>query len=136
MPPHDQFRYDGVDIDPVVGRRHLPLLDVDATPSSSATRSGPGGDWDDPAVQAAVRILFLLAGVSYYKTAAPRRSSTSASSRAPPSERAFLTRYYVEGLGEFAYRNGLDLRDLQVVGPDADARARRRRATTRCRGGR
>ena len=31
---------------------------------------GPGGDWDDPAVAAAVRILYLLAGVSYYKTTA------------------------------------------------------------------
>jgi len=31
---------------------------------------GPKGDWSAPAVDAAVRILFLLAGVSYYKTTA------------------------------------------------------------------
>jgi hypothetical protein len=66
-----------------------------------------------------VRILFLLAGVSYYKTsAAPVIDLGELASTA--EERAFLTRYYVEGLGEFAYRNGLDLRGVRVVGPDAD----------------
>ena len=39
------------------------------------------------------------------------------------AERAFLARYYVGGLGEFAYRNGLDLGGLRVVGPDAEGRA-------------
>ena len=34
------------------------------------------------------------------------------------AERAFLYRYYLHGLGEFAYRNGLDLEPLEVVGPD------------------
>ena len=31
----------------------------------------PGPRWDTPAAQAAARIVYLLAGVSYYKTAAP-----------------------------------------------------------------
>jgi hypothetical protein len=34
-------------------------------------------------------------------------------------ERAFLATYYVNGLGEFAYRNGIDLQGLSVIGPDA-----------------
>ena len=71
-----------------------------------------------------MRILYLLAGVSYYKTTA-----------APPIDLGYLDHhgggarlpagYYVDGLGEFAYRNGLDLRGLEVVGPDARRRARR-----------
>jgi hypothetical protein len=65
-----------------------------------------------------VRILFLMAGVSYYKaTAAPiidlgELVTTQA-------EREFLTGYYINGLGEFAYRNGLNLSALVVDGPDA-----------------
>ena len=117
MPPHDQFHYDGFDIDPsasVVTCRY-----------STATHSfserftfAPGGDWDDPSVRAAVRILFLLAGVSYYKTtAAPLIDLGELPTTL--AERAFLTGYYRNGLGEFAYRNGIDLRDLTVTGPDA-----------------
>ena len=34
------------------------------------------------------------------------------------TERAFLRSYYLDGLGEFAHRNGLDLTDLQIVGPE------------------
>ena len=37
--------------------------------------------------------------------------------------------YYLDGLGEFAHRNGLDLSDLQIVGP----RARRAAAPTALR---
>ncbi len=36
-------------------------------------------------------------------------------------ERDFLRAYYVNGLGEFAYRNGLDLRGLRLEGPEAAA---------------
>jgi hypothetical protein len=117
MSDHDQFRYDGVGVDPASGvvtcrystRQHA---------FTERYAFGPGGNWDNPAVQAAVRILFLLAGVSYYKTvAAPVVDLGEQPST--PAERAFLTRYYVGGLGEFAHRNGLDLRDLRVVGPDA-----------------
>jgi hypothetical protein len=39
------------------------------------------------------------------------------------AERAFLTEYYREGLGEFAYRNDIDLSALAVVGPEAAPRA-------------
>ena len=69
MPPPDRFRYDGFAIDPadsVVACRY-------STAGHSFTERFTfehGGDWDDPAVVAAVRILYLLAGVSYYKTSA------------------------------------------------------------------
>src|SRR5215471_18645285 len=91
MPPHDQFRYERVEVDPASGVVTCRY----ATGAHTFTERytfGPGGDWDDPAVRAAVRLLFLLAGVSYYKTtAAPvvdlgETESTSA-------ERTFLERF-------------------------------------------
>ncbi len=116
MSAHDQFRYDGVSVDPASGVVTCRYSTQDHAFAERYT-FGPEGDWDDPAVRAAVRILFLLAGVSYYKTvAAPVVDLGEQPST--PDERAFLTRYYVGGLAEFAYRNGLDLRDLRVEGPD------------------
>jgi hypothetical protein len=118
MPPHDQFCYDSVDVDPASGGVTFRYSTSGGTFTERYT-FGPGGDWDRPAVQAAVRILFLLAGVSYYKTtAAPVIDLGELPSTA--AERDFLTRYFVDGLGEFAYRNGLDLRGVRVVGPDRD----------------
>jgi UDP-N-acetyl-alpha-D-muramoyl-L-alanyl-L-glutamate epimerase len=117
MPPPDQFRYDGFVID--ADRSEVTCTYATATHAFvERFRFGPGGDWDDPAARAAVRILFLLAGVSYYKTtAAPVIDLGDLPTTA--AERAFLTGYYVHGLGEFAYRNGIDLRGLSVTGPDA-----------------
>ena len=69
MPPPDRFRYDGYAIDPadsVVVCRYA----TDAHVFTERFAFEHGGDWDDPAVVAAVRILYLLAGVSYYKTSA------------------------------------------------------------------
>lgn len=76
-----------------------------------------GGDWTNPAVAEAARLLFLLSGVSYYKAGAPPLidlGTTAITAR----EREFLLRYHLNGLGEFAHRNGLDLSDLQIVGPE------------------
>ena len=58
-----------------------------------------------------------MAGVSYFKTTAPPVIDLGDTATTEP-ERAFLARYYEEGLGEFAYRNQLDLRGLEVTGPD------------------
>lgn len=57
---------------------------------------------DSTAVRAAVRILHLVAGVSYYKCVAPTELVTPALLH---EERALLTALYDEGLREFAYRN-------------------------------
>jgi len=120
MPSPDQFRYDGFAIDParsVVTCRY-------ATGSHTFTERfsfETGGDWDDPAVRAAVRLLYLLAGVSYYKTTAAPLIELDGPTT--PEERGFLADYYLGGLAEFAYRNGLDLRGLRVSGPEAARRA-------------
>jgi hypothetical protein len=75
-----------------------------------------GGQWDNPAVDRAARLVFLLAGVSYYKTAAPPVIDLG-DNALTDAERRFLRSFYLEGLGEFGYRNGLDLSALRIDGP-------------------
>ena len=61
------------------------------------------------AVQQALRLLHLIAGVSYYKAAVPPEIRIE-SYGIDADAAAFLTEVYENGLGEFAYRNGLSLR--------------------------
>ena len=68
----------------------------------------------------AARLVFLLAGVSYYKTAAPAVIDLG-DTAVTDTERAFLRSFYTEGLGEYAYRNGLDLSGLRIEGPSRPA---------------
>jgi UDP-N-acetyl-alpha-D-muramoyl-L-alanyl-L-glutamate epimerase len=76
----------------------------------------PAGErWDTAAAQAAARWVFLLAGVSYYKTAAPDVIDLG-DLDLTDRERTFLREYYLNGLGEFAYRNNLDLSGLTLTG--------------------
>jgi UDP-N-acetyl-alpha-D-muramoyl-L-alanyl-L-glutamate epimerase len=117
MPAHHQFRYDGFAIDPANSVLTCDYSTATHTFTERFTFEA-GGDWGDPAVRAAARLLYLLAGVSYYKTtAAPLIELGDLPTTL--DERAFLTGYYVDGLAELAYRNGLDLRGLRVMGPDA-----------------
>ena len=60
--------------------------------------------WHTEAAQAAARLVFLLAGVSYYKTAAPPVIDLGETALTE-AEQAFLRDFYLQGLGEFAYRN-------------------------------
>lgn len=73
-----------------------------------------------PAARAAARLVFLLAGVSYYKTAAPPVVDLGPHPLTP-LERDFLRTYYVEGLGEFAHTNGLELAGLVIEAPERRA---------------
>ncbi len=61
------------------------------------------------AVQRALQLLHLIAGVSYYKAGVPE--TVSVDSYAIDADTAALVEdIYLNGLGEFAYRNGLNLR--------------------------
>lgn len=60
------------------------------------------------AAERALRLLHLIAGVSYYKAAAPPEIRIEGDP-IDGDTAAFLQEVYVNGLGEFAYRNGLDL---------------------------
>ena len=76
---------------------------------------GAAGRWDCPLVAEAGRLVFLLAGVSYYKTGAPAVVDLGGTP-VTDGEREFLRTFYTGGLAEFAYRNGLDLSGLRVEG--------------------
>ena len=61
------------------------------------------------AVNAALDLLHWVAGVSYYKAGVPARIVIEGASPDAASA-VFLDALYLHGLGEFAYRNKLDLR--------------------------
>ena len=116
-----EFRYESHRLDPASGLLSCRYsLDGQAFEERVTFSSpGPVPRWDSPAVAAAARLVFLLAGVSYYKTAAPPVISMGGTALTP-RERAFLRAFYLDGLGEFGYRNGIDLSGLRIEGPEGD----------------
>ena len=116
-----EFRYESYRLDPASGLLSC-RYSLDGQPfEERVTFSSPGPvpRWDSPAVAVAARLIFLLAGVSYYKTAAPPVISMGGTALTP-RERAFLRAFYLDGLAEFGYRNGIDLSGLRIEGPEAE----------------
>ncbi len=109
---YERFRYDGLAIDPLHGEVVCRYL-LDDHPFEE--RFGfNGGEWGSAAVGEAARLLYLLAGISYYKAGAPPVIELG-DTALTGAEASFLRRYYIDGLGEFAYRNHLDLRGIELV---------------------
>ena len=86
----------------------------------------PGARWHTEEARAAARLVFLLSGVSYYKTAAPPVIDFGATALTQ-AEEAFLRDFYLQGLAEFAYRNNLDLSSLEPRSPPGPRPALRSR---------
>ena len=63
--------------------------------------------YDQAALDSALRSLFLMAGVSYYKTFLPKQFNLD-KVILDQSEAAFFAKTYSKGLGEFFFVNGLD----------------------------
>ena len=76
----------------------------------------PTGDFTTAAAVTAARLVFLLAGISYYKTGAAK--TVVIPSGLSAKERDLLIHFYREGLGEFAFVNQLDLSDVEIVAPE------------------
>jgi hypothetical protein len=95
----------------------LPDRSSEADAATEAIDQAARGRDAAEALDQAARLTYLLAGVSYYKTAAPPVVDLG-DVPTTAGERAFLRMFFVEGLGEFAYRNGIDLSGLTVTGPD------------------
>ena len=106
------FRYEGFAADAERGLLTC-RYSLDGREFAERVSLAPGPGWDTPAAQAAARLVYLLAGVSYYKTAAPPVIDLG-DTALTDLERAFLREFYLSGLGEYAYRNGLDLSDLTL----------------------
>lgn len=66
------------------------------------------------ALERAMAALQLAAGVSYYKAGVPR-DVTREAGPLPGAVAGFFETFYREGLGEFAWRNGLSLSDRPVL---------------------
>jgi UDP-N-acetyl-alpha-D-muramoyl-L-alanyl-L-glutamate epimerase len=115
------FRYEDVAIDPaanlVVCRYR-----VDGWHFEERIVFPAGGDWDAIAVEEAARLVFLLAGVSYYKTAAPPVIDLG-DHAITAAEEALIRAVHLDGLGEYAYRNGLDLSGLRIESSRREAPA-------------
>jgi UDP-N-acetyl-alpha-D-muramoyl-L-alanyl-L-glutamate epimerase len=114
------FRYEGFVADAEQGLLTC-RYSLDGREFTERITLEPGPGWDTPAAQAAARLVFLLAGVSYYKTAAPPVIDLG-TTPLTDTERAFLTDFYLQGLGEYAYKNALDLSDLDIQASSASTR--------------
>jgi hypothetical protein len=107
------FRYEGFSADAEQGLLTC-RYSLDGREFAERVALTPGERWNAPAVQAAARIVYLLAGVSYYKTAAPPVIEMG-QTMLTQLEHDFLREFYLQGLGEYAYHNNLDLSGLQIV---------------------
>lgn len=80
-------------------------------------------DADIAAIDHACRLVFLLAGVSYYKTHVPPRLECPAFAVDAETAR-FVEKVYERGLGEFSFKNKLDLRGrINFISTDIPASA-------------
>lgn len=109
------FSYRGFNLDPsltaLTCRYALDDLEFTEHIAIDGTVDATGANPD--AVQAAARLVYLLAGVSYYKAAAPPVIDVS-SENLSGAEWQLLCANYLDGLGEFAFRNDVDLRHVTV----------------------
>lgn len=118
------FRFIDCDLDAATGVARLRYA-FDDGPELIETVTVPGAPFALDAARAeaatqALRLLHLIAGVSYYKAAVP--TDIRIEGYAIDEETATLLEdVYVHGLGEFAYRNGLDLHGKIRFPHDASA---------------
>jgi hypothetical protein len=107
------FRFVRSEFDPASGVAQL-VYAFDDGPELVETVTLPGAPFQldaarEHAALQALRVLHLIAGVSYYKAAVPAEIRIEGEPIDAATAR-FLEQVYSNGLGEFAYRNGLDLR--------------------------
>ncbi|HEY9540566.1 MAG TPA: endonuclease domain-containing protein [Luteimonas sp.] len=117
MTPFDRdavrsFRFVRCEFDAGTGIARL-VYAFDDGPELVETITVPGAPFELDAARAqaaeqALRLLHLVAGVSYYKAAVPGDIRID-SYEIDAETAALLEEVYLNGLGEFAYRNGLDL---------------------------
>ena len=106
------FRFVRCGLEPATGVAQL-VYAFDDGPEMVETITVPGAPFTlegerAAAVERALRLLHLIAGVSYYKAAVPPEIRIE-SYDIDADTAALLELIYLNGLGEFAYRNGLDL---------------------------
>ena len=106
------FSYVGLDVsaDSLVAR-----FELDGNAFSEVVTFDGVGPLTTPAVTAVAQLWYLLAGLSYYKAGAATRIDLG-QTPIGPAGRALLHAALVDGLGEFSFRNDLDLHDVKIEG--------------------
>ncbi len=125
------FRFVRCDFDAQTGVASL-VYAFDQGEEMVETISVPGAPFvldgeREAAVQQALRLLHLIAGVSYYKAGVPEQVRID-SYAIDAATAALVESVYLHGLGEFAYRNGLNLHGrfklpVALAGSDVDGTA-------------
>ncbi len=110
----DEFRFVRCAFDAATGIAQL-VYAFDEGPELIETVTVPGAPFNldaarSHAVEKALRLLHLIAGVSYYKAAVPVHIRID-SYEIDADTAELLNAIYLNGLGEFAYRNNLNLHD-------------------------
>ena len=108
------FRFVRCDFDAATGVARL-VYAFDDGPELIETVTLPGAPFvldgeRAAAAQRALRLLHLIAGVSYYKAAVPQEIRIEGEP-IDAATAALMDSLYLNGLGEFAYRNGLHLHE-------------------------
>ena len=106
------FHFVRCTFDPQTGVAQL-VYAFDEGPELIETITVPGAPFNSDgmrsaAAEQALKLLHLIAGVSYYKAAVPQTIAIDSYS-IDADTAALLETIYLNGLGEFAYRNGLNL---------------------------
>lgn len=120
----ERFLYVGYELKPETNKLICRYrLDSHGSPLDFVEEVGfpGGGDWSHAAVNEAARLVFLLTAVSYYKASAAHIIDLG-DTAITGAERDFLHEFFVEGLGEFAFRHEprLDLSDIQIIAPELE----------------
>ncbi len=111
------FVYEGFEIDPALSQlRCRYRLDGEEFRETVTMAGVDPAAWGLQGVMDASLWVFLLLGLSYYKAGAPRVVDLGDLGEFALTEPDldFLRECYLDGLGEFAFRNGLDLSDLVI----------------------
>ena len=106
------FRYVGLDVtaDTLTG-----LFDLDGRTFVETVTFEGVKSLEAPAVVALAELWYLIAGLSYYKAGAARRIDVGVTPLGTNGRRLFKAALS-DGLGEFAYRNQIQLSDVTIEG--------------------
>ena len=113
----ERFRYLGYSFDRATGVLSCEYALDELAFTELITFGPPAADVDEATFERALWLVYLLAGISYYKAAAPPVIDVEVQGLTP-AERALLEAFYLDGLGEYAFRNDLDLSGLSIVAAD------------------
>ena len=104
----DLFRYTGLEVD---ADRLVGHWDLDGRAFAEAVEFEGVGDLRETGAGELAHLWYLVAGLSYYKVGAARRVDLGGAATGAEARDLFAAAL-VDGLGEFAYRNDLDLSDV------------------------